>query len=58
MHLSLVHATVKVYAGNNIAPLVTTTDLQHTIVFPIEVHIVVGLEQHVGEFGVGNPVGS
>ena len=43
----------EVDAGEDVAPLVGPTELECTVACGVEVIEVVGLEEHVGEFGEG-----
>ena len=43
-------------AGDDVAPLVGSADLQHTVMALVKLDIVVGLQQHVAEFRIGNPL--
>ncbi|CFE46322.1 Uncharacterised protein [Mycobacterium tuberculosis] len=43
-------------AGNDVAPLICTTDLQRAAVAPVQFDVVVGLQQQVAEFGVRDPL--
>ena len=56
MHGRTVNAPVQVHTSNKIAPLIRATNLQHTVVAATQLHVVVCLQQHVGELGVGDAV--
>ena len=43
-------------AGDDVAPLVGAADLQRAAVPLVQLHVVVGLQQHVAELGVGDAV--
>ena len=49
-------ASDHVDAGGDIPPLVRSADLKFAAVALVERHEVVGLQQHVGELGVGDPL--
>ena len=42
--------------GDDVAPLVGAADLQRAAVPPVQFDVVVGLQQHVAELGVGDAV--
>ena len=44
----------EVQGGRKVAPLVSATELHGAVIFLIEVCKITGLENHVGELGIGN----
>ena len=42
------------HPGDDVAPLIRAADLQPAAVPPVQLHVVVGLQQHVAELGVGD----
>ena len=57
MGLVAIHTADKVDAGDDIAPLVATTDLQVATLLAVQREEIIGLEQHVGELRVRDAVG-
>src|SRR5699024_4117521 len=53
-----VHAADQVHTGDDVAPLIGATDLHADVVLAVQVNEVIRLQQHVGELGVGDAVGS
>ncbi len=56
MHCRGVRPPVELDARDDVAPLVRSTHLQGAPVLTTQLHVVVGLEQHVAEFGVRDAV--
>lgn len=54
VELDTVHAAGEVDAGGDVAPLVAAADLKLAAVVAVEMDEVVGLKEHVGEFGVAD----
>ena len=53
---AIIQASGQIHTGDDVAPLVATANLKTAAVFPVEVQEVVGLQQAVGEFGIGDTV--
>src|SRR3954452_17925739 len=56
MHAAAGAAANQIDAGQNVAPLVRATDLQLTALVLVQPPVVEGLQEHVGELGVRDPV--
>ena len=56
MHVVLFAPTYEVDALGDVAPLVTSTDLQFAVLVGVQPPVIECLEQHVGELGVADAV--